>query len=68
MYQVLGLRKVENTEPQEFEIRLNDKENTKEGYVMTTAYGTESELRARLKSAGMHDGDIERLFRECSLE
>ncbi len=63
MYQVLGLRQLENTEPQEFEIRLRDKENTKEGYVMTTDYGTEPELRARLKDAGMQDGDIERLFR-----
>jgi len=62
MYQVLGLRKVENTDPQEFEIRLKDKENTKSGYVMTTDYGTESELRARLKEAGMQEPDIDRLF------
>jgi hypothetical protein len=41
---------------------LRDKENEKEGYVMTTHYGTEPELRARLKDAGMPDGDIERLF------
>ena len=65
MYQVLGLRKIENTEPQKFEIRMKDKENTKPGYMMTTDYGTESELRARLKEAGMKEPDITRLFTQA---
>jgi hypothetical protein len=66
MFQVLGLRKIKDTEPQEFEIQLRDKENVKEGYVMTTNYSTEPELRSRLKDAGMPDGDIERLFSQAS--
>lgn len=52
--------------PQEFEIRLKDKENTKEGYVMTTDYGTESEFGARLKGAGMKEPDIDRLFKQVT--
>lgn len=66
MYQVMGLRKIEDTDPQEFEIRLEDKENTKPGYMMTTDIGTESELRSRLKEAGMQEPDIERLFKQAS--
>jgi hypothetical protein len=66
MYQVLGLRKVANTDPQEFEIRLKDNENTKPGYTMTTDYGTEPDLRIRLKDAGMQEADIERLFAQAS--
>ena len=66
MYQVLGLRKIANTDPQEFEIRLKDKENTKPGYMMTTDSGTETELRTRLKDSGMREPDIERLFKQAS--
>jgi hypothetical protein len=66
MYQVMGLRKIEGTEPQEFEIRLKDKKNTKPGYLMTTDSGTEPELRARLKESGMHEPDIGRLFKQAS--
>jgi hypothetical protein len=66
MYQVLRLRKVHNTSPQKFEIRLIDKENTKSGYLLTTAYGTESELRTKLEQDGMNGPDIERLFKLAS--
>ena len=66
MYQVMGLRKIADTDPQEFEIRLKDKENTKPGYMMTTDSGTEPELRARLKESGMQEADIERLFTQAS--
>ncbi len=62
MYQALGMRKVKETEPPEFEIQVKDTENTTRGYFMTTKYGTESELRMRLKEAGMPEGDINRLF------
>jgi hypothetical protein len=31
MCQVMGLRNIENTDPLEFEIRLEDKENTEAG-------------------------------------
>jgi hypothetical protein len=64
VYQVLGLRKLQKMEPQKFELRLRDTENTQKGYFMRTEYGTEPELRARLKYAGMPDGDIERLFQQ----
>ena len=66
MYQVLGLRKIENTDPQEFEIRLKDKENTKPGYVMTTDHGTEPVLRASQKEGGMPEPDIDRLFKQAA--
>jgi hypothetical protein len=66
MYQVLGVRKIENTDPQEFEIRLKDKENTKPAYMMTTDNGTEPELRLKLKEAGMLEPDIEGLFKQAS--
>jgi hypothetical protein len=65
MYQVLGVRKIENTEPQEFEIQAKE-ENSKEGYVMTTYCGTEPELRAGLAEAGMLEPDINRLFKQAS--
>ena len=67
MYQVLGLRRVEDTDPQEFEIRLRDTENTKPGYIgLTTDSGTESELRTRLKDGGMNESEINRLFLQAS--
>jgi hypothetical protein len=66
MYQVLELRKIENTDPQEFEIRLRDKENKKPGYLFTTYDGTELELRVHLKAAGMQGIDIDRLFKQAS--
>ena len=66
MYQVLGIRKVEDTDPQEFEIRVNDKENTKQGYMFTTYNGTEPELRVGLKEAGMQEPEIDRLFKQAS--
>lgn len=66
MYKIMGLRKIEDTEPQEFEIRLKDKENLKPQYMMTTDSGTEPELRARLKEAGMMEPEIDRLFKQVS--
>jgi hypothetical protein len=66
MFQVLGLRRVKDSEPEEFELRLRDTENTKSGYVMTTKYGTEAELREGLKEVGMPDADINRLFLQAS--
>jgi hypothetical protein len=66
MFQVLGMRRVKDTDPQEFEIQLRDTENTTRGYFMTTKYGTEAELRTRLKEAGMPEGDIHRLFLQAS--
>jgi hypothetical protein len=66
MYQVLGLRKTQNTEPQQFELQLRDKENLQHGYEMDTLFGTEPELRARLKEAGMVEAEIDRLFWQAS--
>jgi len=66
MSQVLWIRKIENTDPQEFEIRVEDKENTKPGYMFTSYTGTEPELRVGLKEEGMRESDIERLFRQAS--
>ena len=66
MYQVLGLRRLQNTDPQEFEILFKDKANTKMGYVITTDHGTEPELRSRLKEGGILGPDIEKLFGSAS--
>lgn len=66
MYQILALRKVGNTDPQQFEVLLKDTENTTRGYLMTTKYGTESELRMRLNEAGMPQSDINQLFLQAS--
>jgi hypothetical protein len=56
---VLGLIKVSNTDPQQYELRLHDSENKKPGYVWTTEYGTEDEIRAMLKNGGMTPGQID---------
>jgi len=66
MPQVLQIRKIENTDAQEFEIRVKDKENAKPGYMFTTYNGTEPELRAGLKEAVMQEPDIERMFKQAS--
>jgi len=63
MYQVLGIRKTPRTEPeQEYELRLRDKENNRPGYIQTTEYGTEVEVRTMLKDGGMTDAQIDVLF------
>ena len=67
MYQVLGIRKTAKTKPeQEFELRLRDKENTKPGYLHTTEYGTEAEVRTMLKDGGMPDAQIDILFAQAT--
>jgi hypothetical protein len=66
MFQVLGLRKVPNTDPQEYELWLKDKENTKPGYIGRTENGTETEVRAMLKDTGATESDINKLFRQAA--
>jgi hypothetical protein len=66
MFQVLGLRKVPDTDPQEYELRLKDKENTKPGYIGRMEYGTEAEVRVMLRDGGMSESDIERLFKQAA--
>src|SRR6266404_844381 len=56
---ILGLTKVPNTDPQQYELRLHDSENQKSGYIWTTQYGTEDQIRAMLKSGGLTPGEIE---------
>jgi hypothetical protein len=69
MYQVIGLCKTGNTEPeQEYELRLRDKENTKPGYLLTSEYGTEAEVRAMLKNGGMADAQIDVYFGHAKLD
>ena len=59
MYQVLGLCKIANTEPeQQYELILKDLENKSPGYVQTTEYGTEAQVRAMLKNGGMTETRI----------
>ena len=66
MLQVLGLRKIADTHPQEYELRLKDLENTKLGYVQTTEIGTESDLRAMLKNGGITEPNIDLIFKQTS--
>jgi hypothetical protein len=66
MYQVLGLRKTDRTEPeQEYELRLRDKENTKPGYTFETEYGTEAQVRAMLKNGGRTAAEIDVYFEQA---
>jgi hypothetical protein len=65
MYPVRGLRKVNNSNPQKFELWLTDPKNRKDGYMFTTKYGTEPEVRAMLKEAGVPEADIDKLFRQA---
>jgi hypothetical protein len=62
MYKVLGLQKIPNTTPQQYELRLHDSENKKSGYVMTTEHGTEEQVRAMLKNGGLNDAKIDLYF------
>ena len=62
-FQILGFRKVPDTDPQEFEIRFKDLDNIKPGYSFSTESGTEPDLKQRLKEAGLSDAEIEILFR-----
>jgi hypothetical protein len=63
---VLGLRKLLNTNPQKYELRLHDAANEIRGYFQTTRYGTEGEIRAMLKDGGLTDGQIEFYFARAS--
>lgn len=62
MLKVLGLRKIVNTDPQEYELRWHDLENKKPGYEQTTVTGTEAVLRPMLKNGGMTEASIDILF------
>ncbi|MGA3135291.1 MAG: hypothetical protein ABSC88_04770 [Terracidiphilus sp.] len=62
MYKVLGIQKIPNTNPQQYELRLHDSENKKSGYVMTTEYGTEEQVRAMLKNGGLSNAQIDVYF------
>ncbi|MGP8268824.1 MAG: hypothetical protein ACLQLH_02050 [Terracidiphilus sp.] len=62
MYKVLGLRKIPNSDPQKYELRLHDSENKKSGYRMNTEYGTEEQLRAMLKNGGLSDAQTDLFF------
>jgi hypothetical protein len=66
MFQVFGLRKVPDTDPQEYELRLKDKENMKPGYIGRMEYGTEAEVRVMLKDGGMSESDVDRLFKQAA--
>jgi hypothetical protein len=66
MLQVLGLRRVPDTDPQEYELRLKDKENLKPGYIGRMEYGTEAEMRIMLTDGGMSESDIDRLFKQAA--
>jgi hypothetical protein len=63
MFKVLGLRKTGVAGPgQKYELILKDLENQKPGYVQSTEYGTEGEIRAMLKGGGLTDAQIDVYF------
>jgi hypothetical protein len=62
MYKVLGVQKTPDTDPQEYGLHLHDSENKKPGYLTTTEYGTEEQIRAMLKSGGLSDAQIDLYF------
>jgi hypothetical protein len=61
-YQIVGLNKVPDTDPQEFMLFYKDLENQKSGYTFSTEHGTQPELHALLKTGGMNDVQISVLF------
>jgi len=62
MFNVLRLAKIAKTDPQEYELRLYDSRKEQLGYVGTTHYGTENELRVILEVIGMSKMTIGLLF------
>jgi hypothetical protein len=62
MYKVLGIRRISDTDPQKYELRLHDSENKKPGYVMDTEYGTEEQVRAMLQNGGLNDATMDLYF------
>jgi hypothetical protein len=68
MFRVLDLRKVPDTDPQEYELWLKDLENTKPGYIGKTHHGSESELRTILTNGGMSEPDIDKLFKQACIK
>lgn len=65
-FRVLGLWKVPDTDPPEYELRWIDLASTKPSYSHSTENGTEPELRAMLKDGGMPEPDIIRLFKQAA--
>jgi hypothetical protein len=60
---VLGLRKVPNTDPQQYELFLRDPEKSvNKGYFMTNRYGTEDQVRQILEAGGMSEAEMDVLF------
>jgi hypothetical protein len=67
MFKVLGLRKTDTAErEQKYELILKDMENEKPGYVRTTEYGTETEIRAMLGRGGLTDAQIDIYFLQAN--
>jgi hypothetical protein len=61
---VIGLRKTENKDPQEFKLKFKDSEN-KDKAAVTTKYGSEPQLRTLLKNGGMSNPEIAHLFEDA---
>jgi hypothetical protein len=53
-------------EPPEFEVGYYDLDRKdQKGYIRTTKYGTEVEMRTLLAACGVPDGKVDRLFFEA---
>jgi hypothetical protein len=61
-YQVLGITKIADSEPQEFTLFLKDAENTQRGYMWRTECGTEEAVRETLTLGGINAPEIDRLI------
>ena len=63
MIQIHGVIKIGTEQPQQFQLTYKDleKENQK-GYLLTTKYGTEEQLRDVLASCDVPEGEIDGYF------
>jgi hypothetical protein len=61
MFQLIGLTKVANTDPQKYTLAYRDLEDRTKGYTFSTKHGTEEQLRAALKES-MTPLEIDVLF------
>lgn len=64
-YTITGLKKLPDTDPQEYMLLYKDLDNQKPGYSFSTEQGTESKLHHMLKNGGMSEAQISVLFAQA---
>ena len=65
MLRVVSLRKVGSEDPQEYELLLKDLDDKDAVHISQSNYGSEPQLRAKLKHCGMPDAEINKWFEKA---